>query len=239
MHIIQTLIGNQDHSGEFFHQKNFENLLYDAVHMLYLAHDIDRESDEHGCESTLVRGSIINSLLLFECAANCCIDLLKLRGSYFDDVDKLPFLSKFEFFLNRVSPALEFDRGCLVVQSVAELKSLRDGYVHPKVKKKQYAASDPGCFAVEFDKTKELGISYDPGQWSHSTAISAIRTVSDFFNLFFLQWCHFDSDTVCGILLDSSPATIPATAAVVIDCVGGLDRAVKDWGVNFKFIGKE
>jgi hypothetical protein len=60
------------------HLRSFEDLLYDGVHLLYLAHDVDRELDNDGYEFTYIRSSILNTLLLFECGANCCIDSLDL-----------------------------------------------------------------------------------------------------------------------------------------------------------------
>lgn len=222
-----------------YHLKNFENLLYDAVHMLYLAHDIDSESDEHGYEATLTRGSIVSSLLLFECAANCCIDVLRLKGAYVSDIDKLPFLSKFEFFLSRIAPKAVFDRGCKEVQAVAELKALRDGYVHPKVRRASWEPIGNGSYTVAFQVTSQLGISLDPSQWGRTAAISAIRAANDFFNLYLLGWCAFNTNTVCGILLETETATIPATALISIDGVGGLTRAASQWGIDFRFIGKQ
>ena len=100
------------YENEYFHLRTFEDLLYDAVYTAYLADDIDDERDDHGHQFTLARCSVLNTVLLFECGANCCLDALKLSGSYLDDVDKLPYLSKYEYFLSRVRPDLPFDRGC-------------------------------------------------------------------------------------------------------------------------------
>lgn len=221
-----------------FHLKNFENLLYDAAYLLYLSADIDRETDEDGTDSTLARGSILSSLLLFECAANCSIDVLKLRGSYANDIDKLPFLSKFEFYLSERRPRKRFDRGCSVVQAVSELKRLRDDYVHPKVQKKLWEPDDDGGFTVEFPKTNQLGLSVNPGEWRCPAAVSALKAATSFFDLYFLDWCEFDSNTVCEILLMNEPASIPSRASIAIDGVGGLNRAMSHWGVSFRFLGK-
>jgi hypothetical protein len=111
------------------HLRSFEDLLYDGVHLLYLAHDVDRELDNYGYEFTYIRSSILNTLLLFECGANCCIDSLDLPGAFEQDIDKLPFLSKYEYFLSRVNGEGKFDRGCQEVQAAAELKAVRDKYV--------------------------------------------------------------------------------------------------------------
>src|SRR5260370_11119140 len=43
---------------DLYHLRSFEDLIYDAVHLLYLAHDIDREPDKDGYEFTYTRTSI-------------------------------------------------------------------------------------------------------------------------------------------------------------------------------------
>ncbi|WP_206748377.1 hypothetical protein, partial [Vibrio sp. 10N.261.55.A7] len=66
-----------------------------------------------------------------------------------------------------------------------------------------------------------------------------LKAVNDFFNLFFLEWCKLDTNTVCGLLLQNEKVSIPFNASVAIDGMGGLDKAVKDWGIDFRFIGKK
>ena len=64
-----------------------------------------------------------------------------------------------------------------------------------------------------------------------------LKAANDFFNLFFLSWCRFDTNTVCEILLTSDAASIPATSSTAIDCIDGLSRAVKDWARLFMIPG--
>ncbi len=181
---------------------------------------------------------MLNAFLLFECGANCCIDALSLAGSYGEDLDKLPFLSKYEFFLNRVASDAAFDRGRIEVQAAAELKSVRDKYVYPKVKKKGYVPIGEDRLGVEFGRTKIMGVPLNPREWGKSTALATLRAANDFFNLFFLQWCRFAPNTVYEILLGSDAAQIPSRLGVTVDCLGGLDRATKEWQIDFRFIGK-
>src|SRR6266853_6514307 len=117
---------------DLYHLRGFENLVYDAVYLMYLARDVDPEKDKDGYEFTYARSSILNTLLLFECGANCCIDALNLPGTFAEDIEKLPFLSKYEFFLSRMKPDKAFDRGCEELKAVADLKKVRDSYVHLK-----------------------------------------------------------------------------------------------------------
>jgi hypothetical protein len=199
-------------SSETYHLRGFEDMLYDAVHLLYLAHDVDIEKDQHGYDFTFTRSSILNTLLLFECGANCCIEALKLPGAFEEDIEKLPFLSKFELFLNRIQPNANFDRGSEEVQAVAELKALRDSYVHAKVRKRQYSETDD-LWNPDFGQTTLLKIPKNPAHWQSNHAVLALKSANNFFNTFFLSWCRFDTNTVCEILLGSRPAEIPSRRA--------------------------
>jgi hypothetical protein len=223
---------------ELCHLRSFEDLLYDAVHLLYLAHDVDRELDSDGYEFTFIRSSVLNTLLLFECGANCCIDSLNLPSVFEQDIDKLPFLSKYEYFLSQVDGKAKFDRGCKEVQVAAELKAVRDNYVHPKVRRERYKLVGELVWDADFGKTAHLKIPRSPREWRPSHAALALRAANDFFNLFFLSWCKFETNTVCEILLSENAASIPATSSTTIDCVGGLNRATQEWNIDFKFIGK-
>jgi hypothetical protein len=222
-----------------YHLRGFEDLIYDAVHLLYLAHDVDVENDQDLYERTYIRTSILNTLLLFECGANCCLEALDLSGVLKNDLDKLPFLSKYEFFLSRRRPVAQFDRGSKEVQAVAELKKVRDDYVHPKVKKQRYSVDDDfDCGGPDFGHTTILKIPLDPRRWDTTHAVRSLKSANDFFNTFFLSWCGFDTDTVCELLLGSDSVSIPSKSSIGIDCTEGLSRAVREWGIDFKFIGK-
>lgn len=58
------------------HQKNFATLLYDAVYLLYFGADLNIDDFKDDVIHTCVRSSIVNSMLTFECAANCLIHSL-------------------------------------------------------------------------------------------------------------------------------------------------------------------
>lgn len=230
------IVSSHAYDEKFFHAKGFENLLYDSINLLYLAHDVDAELDQHDVERACARGSIINTLLLFECAANCCVEALSLSRSFAGDLDKLPVLSKFEFF--STSQGASLDRGRAEVAAIAELKGLRDGYVHPKTHRKPLTQVAPGHYEAASSKTKQLGLSKDPSGWFKDDAVVVARAADAFFNYYFRDVCKFTPSTVCSVLLEPSAATIPCDASIAIDCVGGLDRAVQDWGLTFAYLGK-
>jgi hypothetical protein len=47
-----------------------------------------------------------------------------------------------------------------------------------------------------------------------------------------------DVDLVVDLPLSTEKVNYEYPVGAAIDCVGGLDRAVKDWDIDFKFIGK-
>jgi len=218
--------------------RTFEDLLYDSVYLLYFAFDTNQDNYEDDVISPFVRSSILNSILLLECGANCLIDALKLPGQFYNDIEKISFLSKFELFLNKLNSEQSFDRGCREVQSISELKSIRDFYVHPKVKKAKYERIGENVWDADFGKTNLLGFPREPRRWKREHAKLALKSVIDFYNKFFLEWCNLNTDAVVDILLSSDKADINFPIGAHIDCVGGLDRAVKEWDIDFKFLGK-
>lgn len=219
------------------HLRTFEDMLYDSVYLLYFAFDTNQDDYPDDVIGPLIRSSIINSMLLLECGANCLIDALDLPGKFCDDIEKLPFLSKFEYFLSKLNES-SFDRGCKEIQAIAELKSIRDFYVHPKVKKGKYEHVGDNYYVVEYGKTKQLGFPRASNEWSREHAIVALKAVCDFYNKYFIEWCNLSSDAVVDLLLSSDKADIHRPIGADIDCIGGLDRASKDWNIDFKFIGK-
>ena len=230
-------------TGKFCHLKQFEDLLYDSVMLSYMAHDIDIDKDEHGYLFPLIRASIIQSIILLECGANYCIGSLALAGRFFDDIDKLPYISKYEFFLSVVKPDKKFDRGCIEIQQVKELKSIRDSYVHPKIKKEKYFEIGESAWDTDFGKTKMLQIPRAPKDWRPEHTIVVHKAVNEFFNKFFLDLCEFDKDTICAILLSENEVVIPRsigkTGNCTIDAIDLLNRAVLEWGIDFKYIEKK
>jgi len=227
---------------EYYHLRSFEDLLYDAVMLSYMTHDIDFNSDEHGYQFALIRASIIDSILLLECAANCCISSLGLSGQFLNDIDKLPFPSKFEYFLKQFQPKVKFDRGCKEIQCIVELKTIRDSYVHPKVKKEKMVQISESAWEANFGKTKMLDIPRATKDWRSSHTVDVLKATNAFLNRYFLEWCKFDTNTICHVLLGSEEAHIPdcigKTGGYGIDCIGTLDRAVTEWGIDFKYLGK-
>ncbi|WP_020413258.1 hypothetical protein [Microbulbifer variabilis] len=219
--------------------RTFENQLYDSVYLLYFAFDTDQDKYQDDVIRPFIRSSVINCILLLESASNCLIDSLDLSTQFYSDIEKLPTLSKFEYFLNKIKPDIKFDRGVHQIQFVHELKIIRDLYVHPKVKKSKWSKISENVWSADHGNTKQLKFPFDPSSWRREHAILALKSVNDFFNLYFLEWCAFSSSTVVDILLSRKKVDFNNPIGATIDCIGGLDRAFTEWGIDFKFIGKK
>ena len=223
---------------EDYYLRTFEDLLYDSVYLLYFAHDTNQDEYKDDVLSSFVRSSIVNSLLLLECGANCCIDALDLSNKYYNDIEKLPFISKFEYFLDHVNSDKKLNRGCKEIQAINDLKNIRDSYVHPKVRKAKYEQIKENIWDTDFGKTNFIGFPRNPRKWKNAHAILALKTVNDFYNNYFIELCEFSADTTVDLLLNSHKVDIECSSGAAIDCVGSLDRAVTEWDIDFKFIGK-
>ena len=223
---------------EDYYLKTFEDLLYDSVYLLYFAHDIKQDEYKDDVTSCLRRSSVINAVLLLECGANCCIDALELSSKYYKGIERLPFISKFEYFLKSIDKDKKLDRGTSQIQAINDLKFIRNSYVHPKVTKAKYEKISGDVWDTDFGKTKYLGFPRSPRDWSNKDAINALKVVNDFYNYYFIELCEFNADTVVDLLLNSHKVDIEASSGAAIDCIGGLDRTVKEWDIDFRFIGK-
>lgn len=219
---------------DFHHQRNFLDLLCDAAIMAQLSNDA---AENDMAQFSLARGSIMSSVFSLECAANCCIDYLPHGKSFRSDVDKLPFLSKFDMFLGLMFQDQKLDRGSNEVQDVQELKTIRDSLVHPKVKKHKINKTSPTSGEWIVEDFPRLKITRDITMWQSKDAIVALKAMNTFMNYFFIDCCSFDAMTTCSLLISYDEASVPGKVPIHISHIPELTRAHNDWGIDFKFIG--
>jgi len=219
------------------HKKNFSTLLYDSVYLLYLACDLNFDDFKDDVIHPCARSSALNSLLIAECAANCLIHSMELSSSLHKQIEKMPTLAKYEFFLSRRRAERVFDYGMKQIAALKELLELRNEYVHPKVEREKYEKIDEGMWAANYGNTKILKIPYDIDIWQVKHSVYALKAVSDFLNLFLLEWCEMKTSETINILLIDEKVDVQGDW-VAVDGVGALDRAMHKWGINFDFMGK-
>jgi len=185
---------------EISYERNFDTLLFDSIDMLLHSLDADVDFD---FRQTLGRSSMLNSILLLELSANTCIESLELEGSVFNEIDRLPFLGKFDFFLRTKFRNRKLERGVVEVEGIKELKKLRDGYVHMKPHKVIWEMEgDSG--RADMDKTALLGIPKNPKGWDENSALKTTQAVHAFLKYFFRVKCKYGPERVGAFLLSES-----------------------------------
>lgn len=219
---------------DFHHERNFLDLFRDAIILAQLANDV-AENDE--AQFSLARGSIMSSVFSLECAANCCISYLSHSKRFRDDIDKLPFISKFDVFLGLMFPGQKLDRGRSELQDIQELKNIRDSLVHPKVKKYEIRKTSPTSGEWLVDDFPRLKIPRDITVWQPKDAVVALKATTTFLNYYFVDLCSFDAKTTCSLLISYEKTTIPGKVPIHISHIRDLIRANKDWNLDFRFIG--
>ena len=136
-----------------FSDQSFFQLLSDAIHFAKLS----KETSDQYESQRFSRGSILNSILTIESAANCCLASLSGPSKFIDDVEKLTSFSKYDIF-SKFRESEYIDRGHHIFQKVAELKKIRDSLVHPKKIKIPVELS---LDHEKYDDLVELGLSFD------------------------------------------------------------------------------
>lgn len=185
--------------------------------------------------SSLARAAIFNALVLPEVAANCCIEDLGLESSVYKEVDRLSIVAKFDFYLRTKFRAKSLCRGCLQVQSLNELKILRDGYVHSKRRRVAWIGPEDGVQAAERPVTQILGIAKNPRDWWQQDAVLAVAATHAFLKYFFVDCCRYNRNTVASLL--SSSSEVPERGNYYIP---QIRRPLKDdlerWGVDISYV---
>lgn len=150
--------------------------------------------------NSLARAALLNTLVLPEVVANCCIDDLRLENSVYKEVDRLSVVAKFDFYLRTKFRNKSISRGNRHVQSIGELKKLRDDYVHPKSRRVRWIGDPDGEQTAERPLTPILGIAKNPRDWWHEDAVLAMRATHGFLAHFFKERCRYSRVAVASIV---------------------------------------
>jgi hypothetical protein len=151
-------------------------------------------------EGVLARASIMSSALLIEAAANVCIHTLNLPKSYYVDIDRLPVISKFEYFLEHAQPNKRLDRGSLPVQKAHELVEIRNLLVHPKPYPTKLFKEGEHTLNLITGQTSFLKIPKCFSHLQHNHALVALKAAMSFLNYFFKNLSEFSQRTTLAML---------------------------------------
>ncbi len=105
---------------EVLYERSFDMLLFDSIGALMHAKEFH---EFHEIHQTLARSSVLSSLLILEAVANTCIESLDLGGTVLNEIDRLPMISKFDFYLRTKFRNRQLDRGTSVIEGLRELKN--------------------------------------------------------------------------------------------------------------------
>ncbi|MBF0376299.1 MAG: hypothetical protein HQK72_02340 [Desulfamplus sp.] len=186
---------------EIEYERSFFQLFNDSI-MLHQHANQYLEIDDF--RSTLFRASILNTLLIPEAVANICIEHLNLERSVYYEIDRLPVLAKFDYYLRTNFRNKFLDRGIVEIEGLKELKRLRDDYVHPKHSKIYWNIDENGSGTGECEKTKLLKFNKAPSFWEKDDSFLAMVTVHRFLHYFFMTKCRFTKAKVASLLFSLS-----------------------------------
>lgn len=177
---------------EFKHQRTV-TLMLDAVYLLNLSTELPAQQ-----ASTAARAAITNAALVLESTSNSCLLALDLPRKLQDELDRLPTLSKLDYFLFATT-GKHIDRGCKEAELAGEVLRLRDHVVHPKPRS-GILKTQGESQVVDYGVTAALSIPFDTREWDFNTAQLVANVVLNFAKKFFLEWCGKDVGQVTNLL---------------------------------------
>ena len=95
---------------EIWIQRPFFDLLEDSIVLLDNSY-LDENWNTLKFNKTFVKSSILNSILLLESCANCCLESHPYPKKFIEAIDKLSAIDKYEFLLLTRNEALSINRG--------------------------------------------------------------------------------------------------------------------------------
>lgn len=173
------------------------------------------------------RAAVANAALLLECAANSCLFSLDLPRKLVEELDRLPVISKFDYFLFARTQS-HVDRSRHEVQLAGEVTRLRDHLVHPKPNP-GYVVEEVPEVKVEYGRTKALSIPWDVRDWDHDVAHKVATAVLCFLRCFFLGWCGLTPGRVTGLLVAHEEQVIREEARVWVTMPASELKTLQKW----------
>lgn len=178
------------------HQRLFCDLFIDACSHALAAADT---GPDHKFERTAraVRATVVFAALSLEAGANACLETIEHAGRFRDDLDRLPFLSKYESILRFHVPGSQLDRGKLEIQCIEDIKKLRDDLVHPKRRSFPIEKVSDNMYRRQSTSMNALDMSNDPKKWDEHDAGKVLVATVDFLNYYFTNALGWPTNKVC------------------------------------------
>lgn len=183
------------------YERSFLQLFTDSISLHQHAEEYPEVED---FRRTLFRASILNTLLIPEAVANICIEHLNLDRSVYAEIDRLPVIAKFDYYLRTNFRNNSLDRGIVEVEALKELKRVRDDYVHPKQSKIYWDVDEEGSGTGDCEKTKLLKMNKASSFWEQDDSMKVMVAVHRFLHYFFSTKCKYTKKKVASLLFSLS-----------------------------------
>ncbi len=188
-----------------------ETLLTDAILLAKLAHEHKGNPPiGDNPETVCARASILNSVVMLEAAAHVCAErALKLPKRLQRLVTNArPMFSRFDLILESLGRAPLAHDDIRVQRAEAMVSKVRNKYVHPALQEQTalYTAFPKGGGVIEpapGERIPPLGLSALPREWVTEDAVSVLRALCDFLDLFLFEACGFSDDRVTSLVHDT------------------------------------
>lgn len=221
----------------------FLDLLVDAVYQ----HRLATQSNDSFSVSRHARASVAAAFLTIESLANCLLEAGDMPKKLTEELDFLRPLAKIEVAL-RARGKLGYDRGRREVQLVAEVISVRNGYVHSKatkIKAEVHPLEDAGRdwrvpFEIYPEFWKSLNIPKQSMLWSTEVSYGILKAVRDYLRYVIVDVLQADEDLIIMMLASYVTFGSQKNGNVIIPNV--FDEFIKEigWikgqGIDFTFL---
>jgi hypothetical protein len=213
-------------------EKSFATLITDAIESIYLAKAIPNP----GSIGRFSRFAIMSCAVAIEGVANVCFAELPFSWDFISNLERnLKTLDKYELFLFQLQGKRIMDRGCNEVQRIKELIELRNDYVHPKKTPLSVTPNSASEFTVHCGRYNHLKIDKSYRTWKGGDGVSALRSVADFLNLFFLNWCKLEPRQITEMLFSTLRVGERRTLLPIPGEIVLFEKA-KEWKIEFRFL---
>jgi len=203
----------------------------DSIELAYqsaMTRDLDHRN-------SMARYSLLATAHFIEACANACIDSLSLGNGFAGDIDKLPFLSKFDLFCRLRKRGASIDRSRHEVQQIAEIKRVRDLFVHPKSQTVIWESWSEDSSTATCPRTPALDLPKIPSFCCTEDSVSALRACHNFMAYVFQTLCKMSKSSASTILFCEDPSFDPSKTMY-----GCLSKETHRWlssnAVNIKYI---
>ncbi|QQS34873.1 MAG: hypothetical protein IPM56_11440 [Ignavibacteriales bacterium] len=161
--------------------KKYLTLFWDSIKLIETASEATQF-----VKGSLIRASIVSTILSIECAANICISSLNLPLEVYNEVERMDVIGKYNFYLYSIKKNL-IDKSRNEYSILKNLIRIRNNYAHPKVERGIF---ENGALLAQFGNDKNE-IPFDIRIWNEELAVKILNNSVVFLNYYFKDLCNY------------------------------------------------